>query len=484
MTVLPRPGLPDGLIAFVKQDCPTCTLVEPVLQELEAAGVLSAVYTQDDRSFPAVDNRIDDTSLEFSFRHDIETVPTLMKVDDGAETDRIVGWSRDMWAGFTGIDSLGLDAGITDFSPGCGSMSVDPDLRAGLEARYGSGFASREVEFATAEDEHEAMYDRGWSDGLPLVPPTPERVARMLEGTTRDRHDVVALVPPNLVECTVEKVAVNAVMAGCKPEYLPVIITALEAACTDEFKMHGLLCTTMPVGPIMLVNGPITRRIEMNSGGNVLGQGNRANATIGRAMNLVIRNVGGGEPGGIDRAAHGGPHKIGLCFAEDEENSPWESYAVQQGFAPDQSTVTLFAGDGPRCVVDQLTRDPEGLAKSLAMNINANIHPKLVMGFDTMLVIGPEHASRFADAGWSKQQLHDAVIAGTVRDADTILRGVDGVAEGVPDFLAGNPIPKIRPDGGLMIVHAGGDAGLFSAIMNGWVNGDTGSRPVTKEITP
>ena len=140
MTVLPRPGLPDGLIAFVKQDCPTCTLVEPVLQELEAAGKLVAVYTQDDTSFPAVDNRIDDTSLEFSFRHDIETVPTLMNVVDGAESDRIVGWSRDMWAGFTGVDSLGLDAGITDFSPGCGSMSVDPDLRAGLEARYGSGF--------------------------------------------------------------------------------------------------------------------------------------------------------------------------------------------------------------------------------------------------------------------------------------------------------------------------------------------------------
>ena len=118
------------------------------------------------------------------------------------------------------------------------------------------------------------------------------------------------------------------------------------------------------------------------------------------------------------------------------------------------------------------------------MNINATLHPKLVMGFDTKLVIGPEHASRFSDAGWTKQQVHDAIIAGTIRDADSILRGVDGVAEGVPEFLAGNPVPKVRPDGGLMIVHAGGDAGLFSAIMNGWVNGDTGSRPVTKEITP
>ena len=131
-----------------------------------------------------------------------------------------------------------------------------------------------------------------------------------------------------------------------------------------------------------------------------------------------------------------------------------------------------------------LSRDADGLARSLAMNLNANLHPKLVMGFDTMLVIGPEHASRFADAGWTKQQVHDAILEHTTRDSDTLIRGADGVAEGIPEFLAGNPLQKFRADGGLMIVHAGGDAGLFSAIMNGWVNGDTGSRPVTKEITP
>jgi hypothetical protein len=478
------PTLPDGIVAFVKKDCPTCTLVEPVLRELEAAGRLAAVYTQDDPGFPDVGVVRDDRSLEASWHHDIETVPTLMTITDGAEQDRIVGWSRDMWASFVGIDSLGLEAGITDFSPGCGSMSVDPDRTASLEARYGSGFSSRQVEFATAEDEMEAMYDRGWSDGLPIVAPTPERVARMLEGTTRDRHDVVAAIPPNLAEATVEKVAVNAVMAGCKPEYLPVVIAAVEAACTDEFNMHGLLCTTMPVGPVLVVNGPIGRAIGMNSGGNVLGQGNRANSTIGRALQLVVRNVGGGRPGEIDRAAHGGPHKIGLCFAEDEENSPWESHAVTNGYTPDQNTVTLFAGDGPRCVVDQLTRDADGLAKSLAMNLLANNHPKLVMAMDTILVIGPEHGQRFADASWSKQQVHDAILSHTVRSTDSILRGVDGVAEGIPEAFAGSDIPKFRPDGGLIILFAGGDAGLFSAIMNGWVNGDMGSRPVTREITP
>src|SRR5258705_8633035 len=162
------------------------------------------------------------------------------------------------------------------------------------------------------------MFERGLTDGLPVVPPTPERVMWMLTGTRRDPRDVVATVPPNLAPVTVEKVAVNAVMAGCKPEYLPWVIAALEAVCTDEFNIHGVLATTMPVGPVLICNGPGTRAIGMNSGVNVFGQGNRANSTIGRAVQLLVRNVGGGRPGEVDRAAHGNPGKVGFCFAEDE----------------------------------------------------------------------------------------------------------------------------------------------------------------------
>ena len=144
----------------------------------------------------------------------------------------------------------------------------------------------------------------------------------MLAGTTRDPSDIVAVVPPDLVPVTVEKVAINAVMAGCAPEHLPWVIAALEAACTDEFNMHGLLATTMPVGPVIVCNGPGTRAIGMNSGVNTMGQGNRANLTIGRALQLIIRNVGGGRPGEVDRATHGNPGKISFCFAESETNSP------------------------------------------------------------------------------------------------------------------------------------------------------------------
>ncbi|MDQ3897151.1 MAG: thioredoxin family protein, partial [Actinomycetota bacterium] len=278
-------GLPDGLVAVVKRDCPTCVLVEPVLRALGAA-----VWCQDDAAW--FDG--DDTDLELSYRLGIETVPTLLRIRAGVETARVVGWSREQWEQLTGVSGLG--PALPDHRPGCGSLSVDPFRIDGLEARYGvSGLSSRRVELADAEDEHEALFDRGWTDGLPVVPPTPERVLRMLRGTTRDPREVVAVVPPDLVECTVEKVAVNAVMAGCLPEYLPVVLAALEAATSEEFALHGLLATTHFAGPVVIVNGPVAARIGMNSGVNALGQGNRANATIGRALQLVVRNVGGGR---------------------------------------------------------------------------------------------------------------------------------------------------------------------------------------------
>ncbi len=326
------------------------------------------------------------------------------------------------------------------------------------------------------------MFERGWTDGLPVVPPTPARVLRMLEGTTRAADEVVAVVPPDLVECTVEKVAINAVLAGCRPEYLPVVLAAVEAACTDEFNIHGVLATTMPVGPVLIVNGPIRRRIGMNAGVNVLGQGNRANSTIGRALQLVIRNVGGGRPGGVDRATQGNPGKVSFCFPEDEEGSPWEPLHVERGFDAGTSTITLFPGEGPRGIVDQLSRDPESLARSFAACLRTVQHPKLPMVFDAILVVSPEHARVFRDAGWTKAQLKARLHELTLLEGADIVRGAGGITEGVPEWAKDSQLPKFRPEG-LLVVHAGGGAGLFSTIIAGWANGATGSQPVTKEIS-
>ena len=328
----------------------------------------------------------------------------------------------------------------------------------------------------------EALYDRGWTDGLPLVPPTEARVLRMLEGTSRAADEVVALVPPNLVECTVEKVAVNSVMAGCRPEYLPVVLTALEAVCTDEFNMHGILATTMGVGPVLVVNGPITAEIGMNSGVNVLGHGNRANATIGRAVQLVVRNVGGGAPGGVDRATHGSMSKLGFCFAEDEVGSPWTTLAEDRGFSRSQDVVTAFCGEGPRIVVDQKSRSADSLVRMLAEGLLASVSPRTVMGMDGLLVVSPEHMARFSDAGWDRQRFMEELGRHLVVEADGILAGTGGIEEGLPPGLAGLALPKFRP-GGLLVVHAGGPAGLFSAIIGGWLNGPMGSEPTSREIT-
>jgi hypothetical protein len=456
--------LPDGLVVVVKADCPTCALVAPVIEHLGAH-----VVSEDDPD-----------GLDTSYALAVETVPTLLRVDGGVEVDRTVGWGRAQWEALTGVTGLG--PGLPDIRPGCGSRTLDPGVSDDLTVRFRAGvLRSRRVDFAELEDEAEAMFDRGWSDGLPVVPPTELRVLRMLEGTSRAPDDVVALVPPDLVECTVEKVAVNAVLAGCRPEYLPVVLAAIEAGCTSEFNLHGLLATTMPVGPVLIVNGPMARAIGMNSGVNALGQGNRANLTIGRAVQLVVRNVGGGRPGGVDRATLGNPGKIAFCFAEDEEGSPWEPLSVARGFAPGVSTVTLFPGEGPRSIVDQLSRDPESLARTFASCLRTVHHPKLPLAFDAILVVGPEHARVFAEAGWTRAMLVSRLHELLQLPGAEIVRGAGGITEGVPESLRDVTLPKFRDDG-LLVVHAGGRAGLFSAIIGGWANGAVGSQPVTVEI--
>ncbi len=473
------PPLPDGLVAIVKADCPTCVVVADVLSHMADNAHLT-VYSQDDPSFPPGLAARDDTDLAVSWHLDLDTVPTLLRVENGSEVARTVGWHRERWEELSGL--IGLGRGLPDQRPGCGSLSVDPDRVDELAARFsGSGLRSRRVEVAEAEDEMEALFARGWTDGLPVVPPTEARVLRMLTGTDRAPGDEVAVVPPDLVPCTVEKVAVNAVMAGCLPVHLPVVLAALEAACTDEFNIHGLLATTMPVGPVLVVNGPIRDRAGMNSGVNALGQGNRANLTVGRALQLVIRNVGGGRPGEVDRATHGNPGKISFCFAEDEEGSPWEPLSVERGFAADTSTVTLFAGEGPRGIVDQISRSPESLARSFAACLRTVQHPKLPLAFDAILVVSPEHARVFREAGWDKARLRTELDELLTTTGAAITRGVDGIEEGVPEGLEEVVFAKFRP-GGLLIVHAGGGAGLFSTVIAGWVNGDTGSQPVTHEI--
>lgn len=480
MSTNPTP-VPDGLIIVAKRDCPTCVLIEPVIKALAQGTESCTLFIQDDPSFPdGVDDVVDDRELENSYRFDIDTVPTLLRFAGGHEIGRAVGWERAEWRELTRVSKLGQ--ALPEYRPGCGSLSVAPGVAETLALRFGDAeLNARRVRVAPLEDEIEACFDRGWSDGLPVVPPTEARVYRMLQGTRRSPDELLGLIPPSMGECTVEKVAINAVLAGCKPEYMPVVLAAVEAALQDEFCMHGLLCTTWFAGPMVVVSGPMTRRIGMNAGMNALGQGNRANASIGRALQLVIRNVGGGRPGQIDRSALGHPGKYTFCFAEAEDPH-WLGLNVEHGHDPAQSTVTLFAADGVQGIIDQKSRAPESLAKSFAACLRNVGHPKLVGACDAFLVVSPEHARVFHDAGWSKSQLKDTLHENLQLQGHDLVIGAGGIAEGLPSSVRKKTLAKFRPDG-INIARAGGGAGMFSALIGGWpAAGEIGSTPVTRLI--
>jgi len=471
------------LVAIVKRECPTCVLVAPVLAQLASADGELTVHSQDDPSFPAeVDGVVDDTDLEQSFRLGIETVPTLIRFEGGVETGRAIGWNREEWRGLTGAPDIGAD--LPENQPGCGSRSVAPGVSERLRVRFGDvRFASRSIPVADFQDATEMCFERGWTDGLPVVPPTPERIVRMLDGTTRRPDEVIGAIPPDLAPCTVEKVAINAVLAGCKPEYMPVVLASLEAALEPNYTLHAILCSTCFTAPMIVVNGPIAKRIGMNAGLNALGQGNRANATIGRAVNLVVRNVGGGRPGEIDRATLGAPSKFTFCFAEDESDESWESLSESRGIERGRSAVTLFQGEGVQGVTDQRSRTPEELTRSLAECLLAVGHPKLFEWAEAVLVLAPEHYAIYKEAGWGREQITRALREASVRPKTDVMAGARGMAEGVDPADARDHIPKFRPDG-LHLIRAGGTAGLYSAILAGWpghkVPGE--SHPITKEI--
>ncbi len=473
-------NIPDGFIAVVKRDCPTCTLVDSVLVELQKHDKPLTVFVQDDPSFTKVAEARDDRSLEASFKLAIETVPTLLEFRGGVEAQRAIGWERSEWQRLTGVAELG--AGLPGYRPGCGSKSVEPGIAERLAVRYGPRIMqSRVVTVSETEDDGELCFERGWTDGLPVLSPTEERVYRMLQGTTRKPGEVLGAMPPTLATCNVEKVAINAVMAGCKPEYFPVVLAAVDAALDPAFGLHGLLATMWQSAPMIIVNGPIRPAIGMNWGGNALGQGNRANATIGRALQLCVRNIGGGKPQETDMSNFGSPAKFSFCFAEDED-TPWATLAEDRGFARSQSTVTLFSADGPIGCADQKSRAPEGLVYSLAGTMRAVGHIDLAKGSDVVVVISPEHGRVFDDAGWSKARTVAALHEATRIQGQDLGMNSNEAGKG-SNAPASSTLPKFRPDGGITLVRAGGAAGMSSVIIPGWLmTGAAGTDPVTKEI--
>lgn len=506
------PTAKPSLICFVKEDCETCNTAAPVIEAFsQAYGEAAHVWmiSQTSEGSVILKDRhgltlpiLDDSDLKTSFAYGFDIVPALYWCPDGeAPETQFEGFVKAEWQGVdeklaaalkSDMATIDWDA-LPDWRPGCGSKHLDPEIHDRLLAEAeDSPIRARKIDIASADDVAEFMFDQGFSDGLPLVPPTPERVMRMLSGTARSPQEVIAEMPPNMGEATIEKIAINAVMAGCKPEYLPVVIAALEAVCTDEFNIHGVMATTMGASPVMVINGPIRDRLDMNSGLMALGTGNRANATIGRAVRLAIRNIGGSKPGGTDRSTLGSPMKFTMCFAEREERSPWAPLHVERGFKAEDSVVTVFAmTSGPVHIVDQESRAPDEIAGTLGLGLESMFLPKYhMMPVDTLLVVCPEHIDTLMSDGlYEKDRLRQRIQDVTRRPLrDMVANEVSGAgmtraaAANLSDEQLDNLVPKFAKPEHIHMVVAGSDAGKFSSAYHGWVTGPMGSQSVSRKI--
>ncbi len=504
------PQAEGALVCFIKEDCPTCQELMPVLDAFfahygEHMPIQVIGQTQEGNSalaaaFSPSFSILDDSALRVSFAADIETVPTLLHTDaNGNELTRLVGFVKDEWQtmaseldALTEQQSISLNwSGLPDWRPGCGSLSVDPANEPRLRAiAEGSPIRARRIDVGIQDDEFEFMFDQGFSDGLPLVPPTPERVMAMLAGTSRDAQEVLGEMAPNMGVVTVEKVAINSVMAGCKPAYLPVVLAATEAILTDDYNIHGVMATTMGASPVLVVNGPIRHRIGMNMGLGSLGQGNRANLTIGRALRLVVRNIGGAKPGETERSTLGNPMKLTMCFAEWEERNPWSPLHVERGFSKDESVVTVFTmSSGPTLIVDQDSRSASQLAGTLGQGLQAVMSPKAYGATDCLLVVVPEHVDTLMRNNYSKADLRQRiqeVSARPLRELVADARSGTGIksemAAQMDEATLNKLVSKFRSDDDIHIVVAGSEAGKFSGAFHGWVTGSVGSIPVSRKI--
>lgn len=315
----------------------------------------------------------------------------------------------------------------------------------------------------------EAYFDRGWTDGLPVVPPTEKSVAEMLAGAGLRGDEVLGEIPGRNTVVVAEKVAINAVLAGCRPEYMPVVAAAIRGLCHPDFAYHGPASSTGGSAMVLIVNGPVARRIGLNAGNNAFGQGWRPNATIGRAVRLVMVNVMQARPGLLDRATLGTPGKYSFCFAEQEDEHLWEPLHVARGLRPGQSAVTIYASNSLYQVYNQLAAAPEPLLRCFADALG-NLGVPNVRGFNQALVVfAGEHAEVLRQSEWSRRDVQRFLVEHTRRRVADLKRAARLPGEVAPgDETAWRSFFE-NPDD-ILIVCAGGRAGSWSACLPGWGN--------------
>ncbi len=352
--------------------------------------------------------------------------------------------------------------------------ALDESLARAVDAVADALLTSLEAEAVTAVSVavHDAPADvsdflafaegRRWSDGLPMVPPTEELVARAVAATGRDAGELLGLVPPANRGATVGAVAANAVMAGCLPEVMPVVVAAVQAVLEPRFNLQALTTTTHPVTPLVIVHGPVVEELGFNGGPNVFGQGNRANAGVGRALRLVLQNIGQARPGETDRATHGTPGKYAYCIAENTAGSPFPTFHEDRGGGA-RGAVTVLGGEGPHNINDHGSTDAAGLLTQIAGTLANLGHNNLYLRGQLLLVLGPEHAEVFARDGYDRRGIQEAVFAhprARISMAGVSEGNLDRYRRTAPhvygDLPADGVVPMLDSPESLLVLVAGG----------------------------
>jgi hypothetical protein len=320
----------------------------------------------------------------------------------------------------------------------------------------------------------EWYFAQGWTDGLPVVPPTRAKLDAMVAALGGDPEFVECKIPPRHGSLTRAVLAINLVMAGCRTDYAPVVRAALLALTAKPFNLNGVQATTHMAAPLVIVNGPVAAAIGMNGGCNAFGSGNRANATIGRAIRLVLLNVGGGWPGELDKSTLGHPGKYSYCVAENQAASPWAPYHVEKGFASEDSTVFALAAEPPHSVTNHVANDPEGILDSICSAMRTIAHNNAVSSGHCAVVIGPEHARTIAAKGWTRHDVRSylwmnaynlfSALSFDHRYGKIYNRNLPRHYKRAPD----SRIPVVPSADNIHLFVIGGEAGRFSAFIPGW----------------
>lgn len=514
------PGYQAGkkaLLVFFETDCPTCQLALPYLNALTGDSVQVIGVSQDgDEPTRGFVRQMGisfgvhlDRGLTLSRAYDPQSVPTMFLLDEAGRVQKtLVGFDKaglnDLAAAVGHAPIAPADDGAPAWKPGCSSRHLEPHMQDGsgaMDTVVGEDAAitgqllrrigERASRISVQDDEDAVEFCfRHFGDALPVVPPTTERVAAMLKPCALAPENIVGRIPPCYGEATVEKIAANAVMAGCKPELMRVLIPLVRAICDERFNAHGVQATTHFAAPLIMINGPVRQELGFWSRQNVFSNVARANSTLGRALQLILLNLGGGRPDGIDMSALGNSGKFSFCIAENEEESPWEPFHVERGFRREQSALSLFAAEPPRGVSEHSAQSGETVLRAICHALATVWSYRMCARNEAVVVLCPEHVKTLHRDGFTKQQVRQFLFENTgipVRyyagSSDDHGEGTQLVSQYREITIQGEPCyQKFRAPEAIQIFVAGGTAGKFSAVLGSWSTGPAGSQMVTYPI--